>query len=178
MVAFVWGALLFGELDAFSAAQIGALVVAFFAVVAGVLLIATSQGHSVEASDSTAPGWRRLALQPDESTPEPASCGWPRPACCGAATLCRPSGPTSLPRWAISHLRTVVLGRRAATQQLGAGVLFGVGNLALLAVVAKLGTGVGFTIAQLSLAVNASIIWIFRRPAPGTRQARRVSSGS
>ena len=84
-------------------------------------------------------------------------------------------GATAL---AFSARKPVVLGRRAATQQLGAGVLFGVGNLALLAVVAKLGTGVGFTIAQLSLAVNASIIWIFRRPAPGTRQARRVSSGS
>jgi hypothetical protein len=32
-----------------------------------------------------------------------------------------------------------------------------------------------FTIAQLSLAVNAGIgIWVFHAPPPGTRQARRV----
>ena len=38
-----------------------------------------------------------------------------------------------------------------------------------------MGTGTGFTIAQLSLLVNASIgIWAFQVPKPGTPQARRV----
>jgi glucose uptake protein len=41
--------------------------------------------------------------------------------------------------------------------QLTAGVLFALGNLALLSLVARVGTGVGFTIAQLSLLVNAGI---------------------
>ena len=72
----------------------------------------------------------------------------------------------------------VRLSLRATGVQLGAGVLFGIGNLALLAVVARLGTGTGFTIAQLSLAVNAGIgIWFFHQPAPGTRQARKVLLG-
>jgi glucose uptake protein len=40
------------------------------------------------------------------------------------------------------------------------------------------GTGVGFTIAQLSLLVNASVgIWIFKRPQPGTRAARTALTG-
>jgi glucose uptake protein len=57
--------------------------------------------------------------------------------------------------------------------QLAAGVLFGIGNLALLGLVSRLGTGVGFTIAQLSLLVNASIgIFVFKVPKPGTRAAR------
>jgi glucose uptake protein len=57
--------------------------------------------------------------------------------------------------------------------QLGAGVLFGVGNLALLGLVSRVGTGVGFTIGQLSLLVNASIgIWVFKVPPPGSRAAR------
>jgi glucose uptake protein GlcU len=44
--------------------------------------------------------------------------------------------------------------------------------------VARVGTGTGFTIAQLSLAVNASVgIWIFHVPEPGTRQARKVLAG-
>ena len=41
-----------------------------------------------------------------------------------------------------------------------------------------MGTGTGFTIAQLSLLVNASIgIWVFHVPGPGTRQARKVLAG-
>jgi glucose uptake protein len=40
------------------------------------------------------------------------------------------------------------------------------------------GTGTGFTIAQLSLLVNVSIgIWVFRVPEPGTRQAWKVLAG-
>ncbi len=72
----------------------------------------------------------------------------------------------------------VKLGARATSAQLGAGVLFGIGNLALLALVARVGTGTGFTIAQLSLLVNASVgVWIFHVPEPGTRQARKVLAG-
>lgn len=72
----------------------------------------------------------------------------------------------------------VKLGVRATSAQLGAGVLFGIGNLALLALVAQVGTGTGFAIAQLSLVVNASVgVWVFHVPEPGTRQARTVLAG-
>src|SRR3954452_6826477 len=43
LVAFTWGALLFGELDGFSGLQITVLGPAFLAIVAGVLLIAGAQ---------------------------------------------------------------------------------------------------------------------------------------
>ena len=57
-------------------------------------------------------------------------------------------------------------------------VVAGIGNLALLALVARVGTGTGFTIAQLSLLVNASVgVWVFHVPEPGTRQARKVLAG-
>jgi glucose uptake protein len=40
------------------------------------------------------------------------------------------------------------------------------------------GTGVGFTIAQLSLLVNASIgIWVFKVPKPGSHAARIALAG-
>jgi glucose uptake protein len=40
------------------------------------------------------------------------------------------------------------------------------------------GTGVGFTIAQLSLLVNASIgIWLFKVPPPGSRAAKLATAG-
>jgi glucose uptake protein len=67
---------------------------------------------------------------------------------------------------------------RTLTTQLGAGVLFGIGDLTLLGLVARVGTGTGFTIAQLSLLVNASIgIWAFHVPKPGTPAARKVIAG-
>jgi len=62
--------------------------------------------------------------------------------------------------------------------QLSAGILFGIGNLALLGLVARVGTGVGFTIAQLSLLVNASVgIYVFKVPRPGSKAARIVIVG-
>jgi len=69
------------------------------------------------------------------------------------------------------------LGLRALTVQLGAGVLFGIGDT-VLGLVARVGTGTRFTIAQLSLLVNASIgIWAFGVPEPGTSAARKVIAG-
>ena len=64
------------------------------------------------------------------------------------------------------------------TLQIAAGVVFGIGDLALLGLVGRVGTGVGFTIAQLSLLVNASVgIWIFKVPQPGTRAAKTALTG-
>jgi glucose uptake protein GlcU len=190
VVAFAWGAVLFGELDGFSGARFAVLAIAFLAVVAGVLLIAGSRDEA--------------AGLPDPSSPHPAGRG---AATAGAGFLWAGAagilwGSYFVPaQWAavppqVSNFplalgilggalalalpagEPVRLGVRAASAQLGAGVLFGAGNLALLAVVARLGTGTGFTLAQLSLAVNAGIgIWLFRVPAPGTRPARKVLNG-
>jgi glucose uptake protein len=70
------------------------------------------------------------------------------------------------------------LSLRVTTLQIAAGVVFGIGNLALLGLVARVGTGVGFTIAQLSLLVNTSVgIWVFKVPQPGSRAARTALTG-
>jgi glucose uptake protein GlcU len=182
VAAFVWGALLFGELDGFSAGRFAALGVAFLAVVAGVLLIAGSRSDPVDTSGSSAADARTGLLWagaagilwgsyfvpaqwagiPAQVSNFPLALG----ILGGAAALALPAG------------EPVKLGRRAVSAQLGAGVLFGIGNLALLALVARVGTGTGFTIAQLSLLVNAGIgIWVFHVPEPGTRQARKVLTG-
>jgi glucose uptake protein len=79
---------------------------------------------------------------------------------------------------AVSAGEPVRLSRRITALQLAAGLLFGIGNVALLGLVARVGTGAGFTIAQLSLLVNASIgIWVFKVPRPGTRPARIAMVG-
>jgi glucose uptake protein GlcU len=185
VVAFAWGAVLFGELDGFTFARFAVLGVAFVAIVAGVLLIAGSREGTTGTPGSSAAARSRArsgvlwaggagilwgsyfvpaqwAAIPAQVSAFPLALG----ILAGALALALPAG------------EPVKLGVRATSAQLGAGVLFGIGNLALLALVARVGTGTGFTIAQLSLAVNASIgIWIFHVPEPGTRQARKVLAG-
>ena len=180
VVAFMWGALLFGELDGFSGVRFAVLGVAFLTVVLGVLLIAAARGQP----DSSRPGtstrsgllWAAGAgvlwgsyFVPAQWAAVPAQVG-NFPLALGIL-----AGSLAL---ALPAAEPVRLGVRASSTLLGAGVLFGIGNLTLLGVVARVGTGAGFTIAQLSLVVNASLgIWIFRVPEPGTRQARIVVAG-
>lgn len=198
VVAFVWGALLFGELDGFSALSLVVLVVAFLAVVAGVLLIAGArdepapsdvqpegqpEGRSVVTAVPTRRGGKgagflwagaagvlwgsyfipaQWADVPAQVSNVPLALG----ILVGALVLCLPAR------------EPVRLALRPTVGLLAAGLLFGLGNLALLGLVSRVGTGTGFTIAQLSLAVNAGIgIWFFHVPRPGTSQARKVLTG-
>jgi glucose uptake protein GlcU len=179
IVAFAWGGLLFGELDHFSGTRFAILGVALLAVLAGVLLIASSQGGPATPPSPPSRGgllWAgaagllwgsyfvpaQWAAVPAQVSNFPLAIG-----ILGAAlALALPAG------------EPVRLGLRPAATQLGAGVLFGIGDLTLLGLVARVGTGTGFTIAQLSLLVNASIgIWAFHVPKPGTPQARKVLAG-
>jgi glucose uptake protein len=176
VVAFAWGALLFGELDGFSAARFAILSIAFLAVVAGVLLIAGSRGDTTSSSRPTGLLWAGAAgilwgtyFVPAQWAGVPAQVG-NFPLALGILV-----GALAL---ALPAREPVKLSVRAAGAQLGAGVLFGIGNLLLLALVARVGTGTGFTIAQLSLLVNAAMgIWVFHTPEPGTPQSRKVLTG-
>lgn len=192
IVAFAWGALLFGELDHFSSARFAILGVALLAVLAGVLLILSSQGSPV-----TPPSPRAAAAAQPGRAAATARGGllW-----AGAAGLlwgsyfvpaqwaAVPAQVSNFPLavgilgaslvLALPARAPVRLGPRPAALQLGAGVLFGIGDLTLLGLVARVGTGTGFTIAQLSLLVNASLgIWVFHVPERGTPQARKVLAG-
>ena len=196
IVAFAWGALLFGELDHFSGTRFAILGVALLAVLAGVLLIVSSQGST--AARPRPPSARAaVAARPGRPAATAAGGGllW-----AGAAGLlwgsyfvpaqwaAVPAQVSNFPlaigilgaglALALPAGEPVRLGLRPAATQLGAGVLFGIGDLTLLGLVARVGTGTGFTIAQLSLLVNASIgVWAFHVPQPGTSQARKVLVG-
>ncbi len=195
IVAFAWGALLFGELDHFSGTRFAILGVALLAVLAGVLLIVRSQGSP--ATPPLPPSARAaVAAKPGRpAATAPGGLLW-----AGAAGLlwgsyfvpaqwaAVPAQVSNFPLaigilsaslgLALPAGEPVRLGLRPAATQLSAGVLFGIGDLTLLGLVARVGTGTGFTIAQLSLLVNASIgIWAFHAPEPGTPQARKVLVG-
>ncbi len=234
IVAFVWGAALFGELDGLSGARFAVLGGALVLVVAGVLVIVRAQ--DARPADAPPPGARlaagrqrpRVTTSVTTAPAGPAATAVPT----GSAAPAVPSGPAAAPLpvsrgagqqrrgllWAaaagvlwgsyfvpaqsagvtaqVSNFPLAVgmlagglalaqtggepvrLRAAGATANLAAGFLFGIGNLALLGLVARVGTGVGFTIAQLSLLVNASIgIWLFKVPPPGSRAAKLATAG-
>jgi glucose uptake protein len=227
IVAFAWGAALFGELDRLSGTRLAVLGGALVLVVAGVLVIVRSQDAGPAGAPS--PGAQlearrqrsRAAASVTVVTSEPAALAPVVPA--GSATASLPIsravgqqrrgllwaaaagvlwGSYFVPaQWAgvsaevsnfplalgmlVGGLALVLPGgepvrlpARGATANLAAGLLFGIGNLALLGLVSRVGTGVGFTIGQLSLLVNASIgIWLFKVPPPGSRAAKLAVAG-
>jgi glucose uptake protein len=233
IVAFVWGAALFGELDGLNGARFAVLGGALVLVVAGVLVIVRAQDAPPAGAPppgaGLAAGRQRSRVTTSVTT---APTGPPATAVsAGPVAPAVPSGPAAAPlpvsRGAGQQRRGLLWAAAAgvlwgsyfvpaqsagvtaqvsnfplavgmlagglalaltrdgpvrlpagATANLAAGFLFGIGNLALLGLVARVGTGVGFTIAQLSLLVNASIgIWLFKVPPPGSRAAKLATAG-
>ncbi|MGA2926717.1 MAG: GRP family sugar transporter [Solirubrobacteraceae bacterium] len=204
IVAFVWGALLFDELEKFSATHFVLLAAALMLIMIGMLRIVGSQNAPAAETPSPAVTAAR-GTRSSHSTPAAPTAadtvtsrtGWLW--ACAAGVLW---GSYFVPaQWAnvpgrISDLPLALgifaagsglglskhepsrLSLRVTTLQIAAGVLFGIGNLALLGLVQRVGTGVGFTIAQLSLLVNTTVgIWVFKVPHPGSRAARTAITG-
>jgi len=206
ITAFVWGALLFGELDGLSALRFVVLGAGLVLVLVGVLFIVRSR--DVPARLSVLAASVTVGAPPPGGAPAPAASHLSRPGraavqsrhhrglvfACAAGLLW---GSYFVPaQWAkvpaqVSNfplaLGIVVAGTalvmtkggparlspRGTAVQLTAGLLFGIGNVSLLALVTRVGTGVGFTIAQLSLLVNVSVgIFVFKVPRPGSHAAR------
>jgi len=230
IVAFAWGAALFGELDGLSGTRFAALGGALVLVVVGVLVIVRSQdagpagapspgarlgvgrqrspattSATVVTSDPTAPTVLAPVIPAGSAAPSlPVSgvVGQHRRGLLWAAAAGVLWGSYFVPaQWAgmsaqvsnfplavgmlvgglalgLSGGQRVRLPVTAAAANLAAGLLFGIGNLALLGLVSRVGTGVGFTIGQLSLLVNATIgIWLFKVPPPGSRAAKLAVTG-
>ena len=204
ITAFVWGALLFGELDGLSAPRFVVLGAGLILVLAGVFFIVRSQDEAAHPSAAAAAAITVAA--PAAAGPGPigaatspslvASSRYRRGLLfAGAAGLLWGSYfvpaqwakvPAQVGNFPLA-LGIVVAGTalvmtkggparltpRGTAVQLGAGLLFGIGNVSLLALVTRVGTGVGFTIAQLSLLVNVSVgIFVFKVPRPGSHAAK------
>jgi glucose uptake protein len=206
IVAFVFGALLFDELAGFSAAGYALLAGCLVLVLAGVLLIIGSQSSAADAGESAdaidkpdAPDSADTADTPDAAAPSAAAHRRGLLLALGAGVLWGayfvpaqwahvPSQLGNFPLAVGMFAAAVVLAAREraivrlplgpASVQFGSGLLLGIGSVALLGLVPRVGTGVGFTIAQLSLLVNAGAgIWIFKVPPPGSRAARIALTG-
>ena len=207
LVAFVWGALLFSELDNFSAARFALLAAALILILIGMLLIVGSQNNpaasrrapAVQATRDT-PSSESTLARPTPPTSEDtvtSRTGWLWAGAAGilwgsyfvpAQWANVPARAANVPlalgifaagsALALSRRELTRLSLRVTTLQITAGVLFGIGDLALLGLISRMGTGAGFTIAQMSLLVNASVgIWVFKTPQPGSRAARTALCG-
>jgi glucose uptake protein len=180
VVAFAWGAALFGELDRVSGARLALLAAALLLVVAGVLVIVRSQ--DTQPADHEAGQQRRGLMWAGA-----AGVLWGSyfvPAQWAGVSPQVSNFPLAVGMLVgglglvLSDGAPVRLHARGVTAQLAAGLLFGIGNLALLGLVSRVGTGAGFTIAQLSLLINASIgIWLFKVPPPGSVAAKLAMAG-
>ena len=207
ITAFVWGAFLFGELDSFSAARFALVATALVLVLVGVLLIVSSQEERPAKAlvPGAAPASGRKpagATQAGQAAWAATGANSSRRGLLWASAAGVLWGSYFVPaQWAkvptqvanfplalgilaagfalaLPAGEPVRLSLRVTTVQLTAGLLFGIGNLTLLGLVSRVGTGVGFTIAQLSLLVNASIgIWVFKVPRPGSRAANIALAG-
>jgi glucose uptake protein len=207
ITAFVWGAFLFGELDSFSAARFALVATALVLVLVGVLLIVSSQEErpakalvpgAAPASGRKPAGATQVGQAASAATGANSSRRgllWASAAGVLWGSYFVPAQwakvPTQVANFplalgilaagfalALPAGEPVRLSLRVTTVQLTAGLLFGIGNLTLLGLVSRVGTGVGFTIAQLSLLVNASIgIWVFKVPRPGSRAANIALAG-
>jgi len=186
IMAFVWGALLFGELRDFGATRVAVLVAAFVVMSAGVVMV-------VSARDAQ-PSDRGAAVRKAASS-QRAGLLWATVTGVLWGSYFVPAQWAKVPAQvanfplalgillaasvlAVSAGEPVRLSQKITALQVAAGLLFGIGNVALLGLVSRVGTGAGFTIAQLSLLVNASIgIWVFKVPRPGTRPAKIAMAG-
>jgi glucose uptake protein GlcU len=202
IVAFVWGALLFGEMDRFSTTDFVLLGVALVFVLSGTLFIVNSQDSQDSAGGSGEAGSRANDPQPTAKVRRAEAATSYRhgflfagaagvlwgsyfiPAQWAKVPAQVANFPLALGILAAGTVLVMTTGRptrlspRGTAVQLSAGLLFGIGNIALLGLVARIGTGVGFTIAQLSLLVNVSVgILVFKVPRPGSRAARVAVAG-
>ncbi|MFY9931315.1 MAG: GRP family sugar transporter [Streptosporangiaceae bacterium] len=196
IVAFAWGALLFGELDHLSGTRFVLITVALAAILAGILLIVSSQDSSgARGVPADPPSPQAIEKEPGRPALGRGGLLWAAAAGLAwgsyfvpAQWAAEPAQVSNFPlalgilgaglALALPAGEPARLGLRALTVQLGAGVLFGIGDFTVLGLVTRVGTGTGFTIAQLSLLVNASIgIWAFHVPEPRTPAARKVIAG-
>ena len=175
IVSLIWGALLFHEFINISASSILLLLIAILAILAGVLLIIFAKGIGDPASSVSAARlgivgaigagifWGSYFIPVKYSGVSPWEGAFPLAIGMTVggvilATLSRQSWKLNAP------------GDYARASLTGA--LWSLGNYGALLLVDAIGAGKGFTIAQISLVVNALIgIYGLHEPSPGTRVA-------
>lgn len=206
-MGFLWGTLLFGEFQDASTGKLGLLGVAIAVVVAGLLLIVSVSGADNPTTaggadnptaaggttnQTTTMGVKNRTRGRDLAVGFAGAVGagvfWGSYFVPGQLAGTSPwvanvplaAGMTAggLLMVALRRNRPALPRRRDYAILLAAGGLWGIGNLGMLLLIEEIGTGRGFTIAQLSLLVNAVMgVYLFRDPPPRSRAALMTLCG-
>ncbi|MGC1479402.1 MAG: GRP family sugar transporter [Chthoniobacterales bacterium] len=180
LTACGWGALLFGEFLDWPLRDQGLLALGLFFLSAGILLIVSSNDKSGTAPPSRLSGLLLAVV---------AGVLW--------GTYFIPLQASGIDVWTgmlplalgIAFGALLGLGRDWSslrlprpsdyTGALGSGLLWSLGNVTSLLLMSAIGTGRGFTIAQLCIVVNALAgIYLLGQPASGSRAAKLTLTGS
>ncbi len=182
IVGILWGAILFQEFPNTSLRSTTLLILSAIIIVVGVLMIIFAKGSGEKSHD-------RRALLIGILGAVGAGVLWGSyfiPIKLSGMSVWIATFPLSVGMFAGSLLLALLsreslkLGSRANyLRTYLTGVLWGVGNYAMLLLVDQIGAGKGFTIAQLSLVVNAllGVFWL-HDPEPKSRAAVYVLVGS
>lgn len=182
IISLAWGAALFHEFIGLSPSNLALLFVTLAAILAGVLMII------LPADDSSAPVSRRNLW-----TGVLAACGtgvlwgsyflpikasrvsvWVATLPLAVGIFAGSSLLAALTRQPLKLARLADYGRISLS-----GLLWGAGNYGSLLLIDTLGAGKGFTIAQLSLVVNALVgIFLLKNPSPRSKAAAWILAGS
>lgn len=182
IVGLVWGALLFDEFGALGGRGRWLLLISLVAIIAGILLIILARGG--ESKSATG---KPLALGLLGALG--AGILWGTyfiPIRISQASMWVASWPMAIGMWVAGLLLMELAGggapklacRRDYLLVALSGLLWGIGNYGMLLLTEAIGTGKGFTISQLGVAINAmvGIFWL-KDPRPGTRAAWITGAG-
>jgi glucose uptake protein len=181
LVSLACGRWLFGEFADLKAGKLAMLGTAIVVILAGVLMIILSKGVAERAENRRA-GFIGLMAALG------AGILWGVyfiPIKLAGVSLWVAAFPMALGIFAGSALLAALarasLRLRSRPDYLrltATGVLWTTGNYGMLLLVGELGAGRGYTIAQLSVVVNAIVgIYALKEPVPGTRAARLTLAG-
>lgn len=175
IVSLICGRVLFGEFRNPSGLQLGLLALAVLVIIAGVLLIVFAKGGAERPPERRAVVLGLLGALG-------AGVLWGIyyiPIKLSGASMWIAALPMAVGIFVGSGV-LVLLGRQPPrlgtpgdyARVSATGVLWSIGNYGMLLLVGELGAGKGYTIAQLSVVVNALVgIYWLREPRPGTRAA-------
>jgi len=182
IVGLVWGALLFDEFGTLGGRGRWLLLISLVAIIAGILLIILARGGESKSATvkplalgllgALGAGilWGTYFIPIRISQASMWVASWPMAIgmlVAGLLLLALAGG--GVPK--LAHRRDYLLVALS-------GLLWGIGNYGMLLLTEAIGTGKGFTISQLGVAINAmvGIFWL-KDPRPGTRAAWITGAG-
>jgi len=182
IVSISWGIILFGEFLKTGALNITLAIVSVLVIIGGILFIIFAGGDSEEAARS------RKGMIIGLFGAFGAGIGFASyfvPIRLSAISMWVAALPLAVGMF-VGGCVVVLLGRKSLRLEkpkyyfraTSTGILWGIGNYGALRMMELIGTGRGFTIAQLCVVVNALIgILLFKNPHPRSKAAKLTFAG-